>query len=140
MRLKIKNLKHIEEMSHGTMCFTATLYLDGKRIGTVENDGRGGVNRYHFPDRANRDLFMAYAKGWGEETGETFEPDAALVHAAITTFRHEKIARGMKRKGYPVTVVYDEDEVTQFVGLRSRANVPALLLEKGITEYVVLEP
>jgi len=34
-------------MSQETVCFSATLYVDGERAGTIQNDGWGGGNMYH---------------------------------------------------------------------------------------------
>jgi hypothetical protein len=45
-RITIKNLKHFAAMSHETYCFTASVYWDGKKIGTVENPGHGGCHKY----------------------------------------------------------------------------------------------
>ena len=42
----IKNLKFAEFASEETLCFEATLYVDGKSVGRVSNDGRGGPNTY----------------------------------------------------------------------------------------------
>ena len=42
MALTLKNLKHFAAGSQETYCFTATVYLDGKKVGTAENDGHGG--------------------------------------------------------------------------------------------------
>lgn len=47
MKIEIKNIKHSEWASHETDCFTASVYIDGKRAGTVRNDGMGGCNFYH---------------------------------------------------------------------------------------------
>jgi hypothetical protein len=46
MKIEIKNLKHSEFASHETNCFEASVYVDGKRIGVVANDGQGGCNGY----------------------------------------------------------------------------------------------
>lgn len=43
---ELKNVKYAAFSSEETHCFTATLYLNGKRFCTVDNDGRGGPNRY----------------------------------------------------------------------------------------------
>lgn len=43
----LKNLKHSEFASHETHCFEATVYVDGKKLGIVSNDGQGGPNCYH---------------------------------------------------------------------------------------------
>lgn len=38
----VKNVKEAKFMSKETRCFTASVYFDGKRVGTAENQGRGG--------------------------------------------------------------------------------------------------
>lgn len=47
MKIELKNVKYSDFASHETHCFEAVIYIDGKRAGTVENDGRGGCNFYH---------------------------------------------------------------------------------------------
>jgi len=47
MKIELKNVKHSEFASHETHCFEASVYINGKRSGTVSNDGQGGCNMYH---------------------------------------------------------------------------------------------
>lgn len=47
MKFTIKNLKKSEFASHETLCFEATVYVDGKRAFTAFNDGQGACNMYH---------------------------------------------------------------------------------------------
>ena len=47
MNIELKNIKYSSFASQETSCFDATIYIDGKKIGTVENDGNGGSNIYH---------------------------------------------------------------------------------------------
>lgn len=47
MKIELKNIKHSEFASHETNCYQATIYIDGKKVGTVENDGRGGCDDIH---------------------------------------------------------------------------------------------
>ena len=42
MRIELKNIKTNTRASRETFHFSATVYVDGKRVSTVENDGRGG--------------------------------------------------------------------------------------------------
>lgn len=42
MKLQLKKVKIYDELSEETICFTAELYADGKKVATVKNDGRGG--------------------------------------------------------------------------------------------------
>ena len=44
----LKNIKTCEWASEETTCFEATLYIDGKSIGRVHNEGCGGAHFYDF--------------------------------------------------------------------------------------------
>ena len=45
-RITLKSIKHTVWASRGTHCFQAVIYLDGKRVLNVDNDGRGACHRY----------------------------------------------------------------------------------------------
>ena len=47
-RITLKNVKHAEFASEETHCYEASVYFDGKRVGTVSNDGHGGAD-YEYP-------------------------------------------------------------------------------------------
>lgn len=63
-----------------TIAFRATLTLDGRALGEVSNDGRGGSNLYRLTDPAARKAFLAFATAL---TPESFEPDDALIERLI---------------------------------------------------------
>jgi len=46
--ITLKNIKHFEAHSRETNCFSATLYVNGKRFGMVDNAGMGGCDNV-FP-------------------------------------------------------------------------------------------
>lgn len=48
-RVKLKNFKHSEFASQETHCFKADVWLDGRKIGHVSNEGSGGPNHYTPP-------------------------------------------------------------------------------------------
>lgn len=48
MNITLKNLKIAKFLSQETTAFSATIYIDGRKAGTADNDGNGGPNRYHF--------------------------------------------------------------------------------------------
>ena len=48
MKLELKNIKYYASMSEETDCYEAMLYVEGKRLGRVHNDGRGGSDRHDF--------------------------------------------------------------------------------------------
>lgn len=53
-RVTLRNVKELRANSEETMCFHATVLLDGKVAGEVSNDGHGGAHRYHPHDLERR--------------------------------------------------------------------------------------
>lgn len=62
MNIELKNVKFHASMSEETNCFEATIYVDGKKIGDVNNRGYGGPNDYHYTDKARGDAFEKYCR------------------------------------------------------------------------------
>lgn len=46
-RVELRSVKYAAFASQETNCFNAVVFIDGKKEGTVENDGHGGSNMYH---------------------------------------------------------------------------------------------
>jgi len=68
MKTEIRNIKHIEHLSHETHCYSATLYIDGKKIGMVSNEGHGGPDCFQGDERAFRE-----AESWLAENTSPVE-------------------------------------------------------------------
>ena len=47
MQIALRSIKIVASLSEETLCFTASLYLDGQPAGTVSNRGNGGGHEYH---------------------------------------------------------------------------------------------
>lgn len=45
MKLELKNIKYTEWASQETLCYQAALYVNGKPLAIVSNDGSGGCDR-----------------------------------------------------------------------------------------------
>lgn len=61
-RLSLKSFKTVRWMSEETICFTASVLLDGKVIGTASNEGHGGCTFVHFTSPAAESNAEAFAK------------------------------------------------------------------------------
>lgn len=59
MNIELRNIKYAAFASQETPCYAATVYIDGKKVGTVENDGHGGSDLIH-PRELEQQL-QAYA-------------------------------------------------------------------------------
>lgn len=60
MNIELKNVKYAAFASQETNCFSATIYIDGHKRGTVENNGHGGCNNI-IPWQLGQEI-EAYAK------------------------------------------------------------------------------
>lgn len=62
MKLELKNVKVHEDMSEETTCFSATLWVNGKRAASCRNDGIGGSTHVCFDNHATRDEVVRWCK------------------------------------------------------------------------------
>ena len=58
----IKGLKTAEFASEETLCFEASIYVDGIRAFIAHNDGRGGCNMYDPINEVGKKLLVMYEK------------------------------------------------------------------------------
>jgi len=64
-KVELKRVKFFEPMSEETNAFVADLYINGKKVGYVKNDGQGGPNDYHGNTKEDNQLIAeveAYCK------------------------------------------------------------------------------
>lgn len=54
MKIELKGIKYSAFASQETICYEASIYIDGVRVGTVDNDGHGGSDNVHPWDVAER--------------------------------------------------------------------------------------
>ncbi len=62
MKVELKSIKVHKDMSEETDCFSAVLWIDGKKAAVVSNHGTGGPNMYHFDDRELERKFFEACK------------------------------------------------------------------------------
>ena len=46
MDIQLKHLKFFRQLSRGTVCFEANVWVNGRKIGTAMNSGDGGASRF----------------------------------------------------------------------------------------------
>lgn len=47
MKVELKSIKVHKDMSEETTCFSADIFVDGRKAGYCKNNGRGGCTDYH---------------------------------------------------------------------------------------------
>jgi hypothetical protein len=50
MKIEVKNVKFVEAFSEETFCFTASIRVDGKKVGEASNRGHGGNTDLMYKD------------------------------------------------------------------------------------------
>jgi len=106
MKLELKNIKHTAWASHETHCYQASLYVDGKPVAVVGNDGQGGCDyEYDHPKckadyRATMKAVHDYFKSLPKEPSEWSEDGFAqqLEYWCADQVNEFLISRELKRK------------------------------------------
>lgn len=95
MKLELKNVKIHPDMSEETTCFSATLWVDGKRAASCRNDGRGGSTDVYFEDRKLMLLVYQWCKdnpirNWYREKEYIFDSLEARVDEMVIEIQYSK--------------------------------------------------
>jgi hypothetical protein len=151
-KVELKKISFSERMSDETNCFVADLYIDGKKVGYVNNEGHGGCTNYHANTscaggftRANIKLIAEAEKycktlphnEFGEQSLEDVIND--LLEAHLKAKDLAKIEKKMQKK-YSVAICYGKkiangyDFATTFWKGRTLAQIPLPYLQKAYDE------
>jgi len=99
-RIALKKFKHAAFASRETLCFTATIYLDGREVGDVHSDGNGGEACLYFADwQVERNLANEVAQARDQADGETFKIGLGdlISHIASKMVEDKQIAAFTKK-------------------------------------------
>jgi hypothetical protein len=65
MNIQLKNVRVNERLSRESLAFSATLYINGQRVGILTNDGKGGETNYRALDTRGESLIKEAVKWVG---------------------------------------------------------------------------
>jgi len=81
MKIELKKISFNERMSEETNCFVADLYINGKKVGYVKNEGHGGCTDYRGNSKEDNVLiqeaekyFLSLPKVKSEEYNFEYQP------------------------------------------------------------------
>lgn len=108
--VELRNVHYYARMSEETDCFDATVYVDGKKVGTVSNHGQGGPNDYSFDTRPYdaRAAAMRPPKVYGDRS-YPFELDDLVGEAFDVWLRAREVKRMTKNGARSVWHVRGEN-------------------------------
>ncbi len=104
--ITLQNIKRVAHFSEETHCYTAVLYVDGERWGTVSNRGHGGPDDFHgeggrgYGDIETLNKLIGETFTPYEAYGMTLEQNLEMVCADLVNqwLRDKDFARAMKAK------------------------------------------
>lgn len=102
MKIELKNIQHAEFASEETHCYEASLYVNGKRVAVVSNDGHGGADMIHVVGKngaqlANSALVEEAKQYLAENADHDYGPEAALEIHCSDLVNEWLIERDVKR-------------------------------------------
>ena len=105
MKVELKNIKVSERMSEETICFTANIYIDGKKVGSAENNGCGGATTHWIADKDLNQRFENYVRSLpakevkvGNETVIVENMTEFFLHDLVEQFLIEKDQKKIDKK------------------------------------------
>lgn len=142
----LRAVKVNQALSEETLCFSATLYVDGKKAATVGNRGHGGPDEWTWASDAveastlARVPVRAYDPGHGMPA-TTFEGltalEIAVAEAAELVGTERACKRFATKHRFPIILYAIHGHRASIIGIRDEANVPKYLAEVNATEYRV---
>ena len=112
MKVELKNLKINKRLSEETTCFSATLYVEGKKVAEVTNRGCGGNNDYHVIDKQLFDKFKEFLKTLPDvETVWSPTPIKMDVDLYVDFLMNKMEVEKLCKKGLVFRLVGDEQGV-----------------------------
>lgn len=130
--IALKNIKIHHGLSEETWAYTASVYLDGKRVGEVSNAGHGGPDNLSVADDKARERVRALQRQ--HEPGQYGED--VLFGDMLNEHMLRQEARKAFRKGYSYVVFAG----ASMYGFKDRASIVAHMQRDGVATYRVIEP
>lgn len=103
--LSLKGYKSVSWMSEETVCFTATVLIDGKIVGEANNEGHGGSTWIRFSSPAAESYANEFAKaanaadfGWPCDEMKPSDLVDILVEKIDRQKQEEKIVKKIRTK------------------------------------------
>ena len=127
MKIDLKSIQYAAFSSEETNCYSASLHVNGRKIGTVSNDGRGGCDRFHGDHAAYRaadDWCRANLPKWTGFDGEAL--DTGLEHHCVTLVDDWLAARHL-RSALRMNVVFVHPDDGRLYQVRHRGKPEATI-------------
>lgn len=103
MNIELRNIKVLASLSEETPAYTATLFVDGKKIGDVSNHGHGGCDEFHGDNAAyNKAALFIHDQEKDDTPVSDYWADKpqALANLTFEGWCHTKAFESLERKNF----------------------------------------
>lgn len=140
---ELKNVKINRTLSEETLCYSASLYVDGRKVADVSNRGHGGPTDILFIPGVHEARALNTVKGTQTYGDTVFDPRASLeitLDEMAEDSDVKKTARRQATKTKSPIIVYAEDgRGGFFFNLHSLDNLATFLTKFKATRYRVFD-
>jgi hypothetical protein len=95
--LTLKNVKIHQALSEETYCYTATLYLNGKKVATCSNRGCGGPDDYDWVSKQAQEETEAFVES-KRPSGESIWCLEVVVGDLLDDYEEERLLKRTLKK------------------------------------------
>jgi hypothetical protein len=142
MKIELKKISFNERMSQETSCFVADLYINGKKVGSCENDGRGGCTNYGGNTKEDNAIIAEAEKYFKSQPKvkvkeHNFEYDQSLEHViddCLEAYLKERDEK-KKDKRYATAICFGVPNGLSYSYLKYKtplASIPKFNLQKEV--------
>jgi hypothetical protein len=128
MKVQLRKLKIIESLSQETTCFSAEVWADDKKAGTVINRGNGGCNDYHWIDRETGEKLTEWAET--QPTEYQFEKLDQIIYQQMKIAEIFNLFTRWCKKKSMFRLVGDKKEYWASINVKYDEKVKAFLIKK----------
>ncbi len=97
--ITLKNLRVVASMSRESLCYTATVVVDGQTVGTIENEGRGGCSHLRPAERGPGRIHDLLVRATAFALAQTWEADGVRhPYPLLEEYVDDLAARAAHRK------------------------------------------
>lgn len=137
----LKQFKEIKALSEETLCFSANLYCNNKKVGYCSNRGIGGCNELVFDKGSDLLLFEDYIKTLSPVDSCKMDSDLfiSLLAEKTSLEKYEKsLIKRLLKKGAVVVAKVKKHHVWDYYGLKTTGSLANLIIKEKENEVVVI--
>jgi hypothetical protein len=137
----LKQFKEIKQLSEETVCFSANIYCDNKKVGYCSNRGIGGCNEIVFSQGKDYLVFEDYVKNIPPVNSMKMDPDLfiSLLVEQTSLEKYEKsLIKRLLKKGAIIIAKVQKHNRWDYYGLKTTEALANLTTREKGNELVVI--